>query len=185
MKQLRYAKLSIQAFILIIASMLAYVAFIGGYSALLILEDEDNIDLEANFVGDIMVNPSLFEIEIDFTIDNKGYSDLEDITIEIELLMVYQRDTNNDGIGEPVEVTIFDDDESFDAIKAGKEETRSFKIKYEDITNVNWNDILLNAEPAYDILFTAETIVISATYSYSLLSFKVELEDTDLGTYFF
>ena len=185
MKQLTYAKLGIQAFILIIASMLAYVAFIGGYSALLILEDEDSIDLDVNFSGDIMINPSLFEIEMDFTIDNKGYSDLEDFTIEMELLMIYHTDTNNDGVGEPVEVTFFDDDKTFDAIKAGEEEKRSFKIEYEDITNVNWNDILLNAEPVYDIIFIAETIVISAKYSYSLLSFKVELEDTDLGTYLF
>jgi len=185
MKHSTLAKLSIQALILLIASMLSYVAFIGGYSALIILEEEDNIDLEAKFAGDIMVDPGLFEIEIDFTINNEGYSDLEDLTIEMELLMVYNTDANNDGIPEEVEVTIFDDDKSFDAIKAGEEDTKSIKIEYEDLTDVNWNDILLNAEPAYDILFIAESIVISAKYSYGLLSFKVELEDTELGTYFF
>ena len=185
MKHSTLAKLSIQALILLIASMLSYVAFIGGYSALIILEEEDNIDLEAKFAGDIMVDPGLFEIEIDFTINNEGYSDLDDLTIEMELLMIYYTDINNDGLREPVEVTIFDDDKSFDAIKAGEEETRSIKIEYNDIDDVNWNDILSNALPAYDILFTAESIIISAKYSYGLLSFNVELEDTELGIYFF
>lgn len=177
-----YAKLSIQVFVLLIASMLCYVAFVGGYSALIILEDEDNIDLNAKFAGDIMNDPSSFELEIDFTINNKGYTDLENPTIEMELLMIYH---NNDKSGKAVEVSIFDDNKSFDSIKAGEEKTMTINIEYKDISDVNWGEILSNADPKYDIVFTAEHIIISAKYSYSLLSFSVELEDVELGKYYF
>ncbi len=179
------ANLSIQVFLLILASTLSYVSFMGGYSGLLILNEEKNIDLDLGFTGDLVANPTTFEIQIEFEVNNRGYFDLEDLNIELELIMVYHKlglDINGDGKADPISQSIFDDDKSFKTIEAGEEKENVISITYLDMLNINWADIQLNADPTGDLYFIAENVEISAKYCLGLLSFKFEIEEIELGT---
>jgi len=91
MRTSRLFRLIIRVFLLLLASSMSLVSFLGGYSALLILGDEDNIDLDINFEGDPFLDPNNFEIDIEFEINNLGYFDLEDLEIELRLYLIYGR----------------------------------------------------------------------------------------------
>ena len=58
MRYSRLVRLIARLFLLILASTMSLVSFLGGYSALLILSDEDNIDLDVTFEGDLTAEPS-------------------------------------------------------------------------------------------------------------------------------
>ena len=185
MRYSRIARIIMRFFLLILASTMSFISFLGGYSALLILSDEDNIDLDVGFEGDIFVDPTQFAIEIEFTVYNEGYFDLEDLKIEMALELIYYNKTgghNNDPY--PIGIMIYDDDKSFKTIPAGVEKKNKITIDYEDlIGTVDWYEIIANADYTKEVAFQAEDIEISARYSLGLIKFEVEIEELDLGDY--
>ncbi len=163
---------------------MSLVSFLGGYSALLILGDEDNIDLDIDFEGDPVLNATDFEINIEFEIYNKGYFDLEDLKIEMRLNIVYDY-VNYTGDGRNVtrNIKIYEDEESFSTIEAGHKEKKSITIEPDDLLKFNFTEILPHIDQTRDppIEFVAGEIVITAKYSLGLISFKVKIEDYSLG----
>lgn len=186
MRTSRLFRLIIRSFLLLLASSMSLVSFLGGYSALLILSDEDNIDLDIDIEGDPFNNTNDFEIKIEFEINNLGYFDLEDLKIELKLYMIYDW-INKTGDGRNVTwaVELYDDDKSFKTIKSGSTKKNSIKIGPEDLLGVNFTEIMLNADQTRDpvIEFEADEVKISAKYSLGLISFKVKIEDYDLGDF--
>ena len=186
MRTSRAFRLIIRLFLLLLASSMSLVSFLGGYSALLILGDEDNIDLDIDFEGGIL-DPD-FEIQIEFEINNLGYFDLEDLNIEMKLYLVYDwvnltAGPQGDGRNITKYVKIYEDDKSFRTIKAGETKKNSITIELEDLEKVNLTELVLYSDKTRDpwIEFKAEEIVIKAKYSLGLISFKVKIEDYKLG----
>ncbi len=186
MRTSRLFRLIIRSFLLLLASSMSLVSFLGGYSALLILGDEDNIDLDIDIEGDPFNNTEDFEIKIEFEINNLGYFDLEDLKIELKLYMIYDWiNKTGDGRNVTTAVKLYDDDKSFKTIKSGTTKKNSIKIGPEDLLGVNFTEIMLNADQTRDpvIEFEADEVKISAKYSLGLISFKVKIEDYDLGDF--
>jgi hypothetical protein len=167
---------------------MSLVSFLGGYSALLILGNEDNIDLDIDFEGDPFTDPLNFEIDIEFEIYNMGYFDLEDLNIEMKLYLVYDwvnltAGPQGDGRNITRYVKIYEDDKSFKTIKAGEKKKNSITIDTEDLLKINLTEILIYSDKTRDpvIEFEADEIIIKAKYSLGLISFKVKIEDYELG----
>ena len=186
MRTSRAFRLIIRLFLLLLASSMSLVSFLGGYSALLILGDEDNIDLDIDFEGGIL-DPD-FEIQIEFEINNLGYFDLEDLNIEMKLYLVYDwvnltAGPQGDGRNITKYVKIYEDDKSFRTIEAGETKKNSITIELEDLEKVDLTELVLYSDKTRDpwIEFKAEEIVIKAKYSLGLISFKVKIEDYKLG----
>ena len=180
MRTSRIFRLIIRFFLLLLASSMSLVSFLGGYSALLILGDEDNIDLDIEFDEDIL-DPD-FEIKIEFEINNQGYFDLEDLNIELLLYLKYDYvNYTGDGRNVTISVKLYEDDKSFKTIEAGEKKKAS--ITFEPDPKINFTQIAKNADQTRDPVFEfeAEEIVITAKYSLGLISFKVKIEDYDLG----
>ena len=74
MRYSRIVRLILRFFLLILASTMSLVSFLGGYSAFLILSDEDNIDVDFSYEGDLFdpTDPN-FEFKIEVNFNNKGY----------------------------------------------------------------------------------------------------------------
>ena len=190
MRTARLVRLIARLFLLILASTMSLISFLGGYSALLILGDEDNIDLDVDFSTGGLLDPppalfdaSEFEIKVDFKIYNEGYFDLEDLRIEMELWMIYHEDVGGDGYAEPIPVKIYQGDKSFSTIEAGKEKENHIKIDYFDLISIDWLHIINNADRDQNIYFEAYNIEISAKYSLGLIAFRVEIDKMELEDY--
>lgn len=184
MRTSRIIRLIIRFFLLLLASSMSLVSFLGGYSALLILGNEDNINLDIDFEGDPLLDPTNFEIDIEFEINNMGYFDLEDLNIEMRLYLVYDwANKTGDGRNITQEIKIYDDDKSFRTIEAGQKKKYSITIEPDDLLKVNFTEIALYSDKFRDpvIEFKAAEIIIKAKYSLGLLSFKVVIEDYTLG----
>ena len=188
MRTSRAIRLIMRFFLLLLASSMSLVSFLGGYSALLILGNEDNIDLDIDFEGDPFTDPLNFEIDIEFEIYNMGYFDLEDLNIEMKLYLVYDwvnltAGPQGDGRNITRYVKIYEDDKSFKTIEAGEKKKNSITIDTEDLLKINLTEIKDNADRTRDpvIEFEADEIIIKAKYSLGLISFKVEIEDYKLG----
>ena len=184
MRTSRAIRLVIRFFLLLLASSMSLVSFLGGYSALLILGNEDNIDLDIDFEGDPFTDPLNFEIDIEFEIYNMGYFDLEDLNIEMKLYLVYDWvNKTGDGTNVTQFVKIYEDDKSFKTIEAGEKKKNSITIDTEDLLKINLTEIAIFADRTKDpvIEFEADEIIIKAKYSLGLISFKVKIEDYKLG----
>ena len=165
---------------------MSLVSFLGEYSALLILGDEKNIDLNINMNGSMFdTNDTTFEIEIEFEFNNKGYFDLEDLKIELEIAMRYDYiNYTIPGRNDTLEVKIFEGDKSFKTVENGEKLDGSISIVREDLelTAAQIIDIAKNIDTTRDPMtsFVATNVKVSGKYSLGLISFNVEIEDFEL-----
>jgi hypothetical protein len=167
---------------------MSFVSFLGGYSAAMIFTDEDNIDIDLDYEnGNIFaLDPSNFSITIEFTFNNRGYFDLEDLEVELELKVIYEWfNKTGDGTNVTSSVTIFDGDKTFKTINAGEIKKNKINIEYDDLEPYNYTDIALRVNLLRDPIFEfeAEELTVSAKYSLGLLSFKATIEDFNLGDF--
>lgn len=182
MRYSRIVRLIMRLFLLVLASTMSFISFLGGYSALLILSHPENIDLDVSFEGDLLTDPENFKVEVEFEINNQGYFDLEDLDIEFELEALFYLNKSGTGF-EPEGIPIYEADKSFSTIEAGHKEKNKITIEYEDLLNVNWSYILPIIDLSRVIKFTANDVEISAKYTLGLISFKVEIDEIKLGDY--
>jgi hypothetical protein len=164
---------------------MSLVSFLGGYSAALILTNEENIDIDVSYDGNPFDgDPTDFEIDIEFEINNQGYFDLEDLEVELKLLLIYDwANKSGDDLNVTTEVKLYEGDKSFATVPAGEKKKFKLGIDYDDLEPINFSVILKQMDkfrdPVFD--FEAEELEISAKYSLGLISFKAEIEDMDLG----
>lgn len=186
MRAERLFRLIIRIFLLILASSMSLVSFLGGYSAAMILTNEENIDIDVDYEGNPFLDYDNFEIEIKFEINNLGYFDLEDLEVELELNLVYDwKNKTGNEVNVTTEVKLYEGEKSFATIPAGERKKFKISIDYEDIelTAIDFYNIKQNADLTRDPIFSfeAEELVISAKYSLGLISFEAHIEDMDLG----
>jgi len=165
---------------------MSLVSFLGGYSAALILTNEDNIDIDVDYEGNPFLDITTFEIDIEFEINNLGYFDLEDLKVELELNFVFDwKNKTGNGINVRTEVKIFEGEKSFATIPAGERKKFRVNINFEDLEPVNFSIFDENADKTRDPVFEfeAEELKISAKYSLGLISFEAHIEDMDLGKF--
>ena len=187
MRPERIFRIIVRIFFFILASSMSLVSFLGGYSAALILTNEENIQIDVDYEGNPLdLDPTDFEIDIEFEINNLGYFDLEDLEIELKLNLVYDwKNKTGNGINVTTEVTLYEGEKSFATIPAGERKKFKISIDFEDLelNAIEFYIIYLNIDrtrdPVFD--FIAEELKISAKYSLGLISFEAEIEDMDLG----
>ena len=186
MRSERIFRLVVRIFLFILASSMSLVSFLGGYSAAMILTNEKNIDIDYDYKGDLSDPASVFEIDVEFTINNLGYFDLEDLKIELKLNIRFDW-VNKTVLGknDTTDVRIFEGEKSFRTTPAGEKKTYKINIEEEDFEAVNFTDLFIHADKYRDpiIDFVAKELIISAKYTSGLISFKVEIEDFKLGGY--
>lgn len=182
MRAERLFRLIVRLFLLILASSMSLVSFLGGYSAAMILTNEENIDIDVDYEGDPFdLDPTDFVINIEFEINNVGYFDLEDLKVEVTLSLRY------DKIGilsnETEEQKLYEGDKKFRTVEAGEKRKFKIKIEYDDLESINFTDLFTQMDLTRDPVFTfeADKLEISAKYSLGLISFKAEIENLDLG----
>ncbi len=185
MRTSRIFRLGIRIFLMILASTMSLVSFLGGYSAVLILTNEDNIDVDVSVGGNLFNASDPFKLDVNFEINNQGYFDLEDLEVELELKMEYV--LKNTTIGGPnltTSVLLYEGDKDFGTIESGELFKGHISIEVDDLaTAIDFTDILNKMDRTKRPDFVASELIISAKYSLGLISFKVKIEDFDLGDY--
>ncbi|TFG26441.1 MAG: hypothetical protein EU532_09805 [Promethearchaeota archaeon] len=184
MRPERIFRLVIRIFLFVLASSMSLVSFLGGYSAAMILTNEDNIDVDVDYEGNPFVDLNTFEIDIEFTINNLGYFDLEDLEIELKLDIKYDYVNKTVlGVNDTTTVRLYEGEKSFRTTPAGEKKTFKINIEADDLESVNFTEIALNADPFRDPIFDfeADELIISAKYTSGLISFKAEIEDFEIG----
>lgn len=179
MRYSRIARLIMRFFLLMLASTMSIVSFLGGYSAVLILSDEDNIDLDYDMRGNFFdVNDTTFKFEVDFKFKNVGYFDLEDLEIELELYARYYQL----GVSDRKEVLVYETEEDLGTVENGQTLRDAIKIERGDI-KANVTDIFINLDISKDpwLEFIARDIVIKGKYSLNLIEFKIEIKKYKVG----
>ncbi|TFG24783.1 MAG: hypothetical protein EU529_03080 [Promethearchaeota archaeon] len=167
--------------LLILASTMSLVSFLGGYSAVLILSDEDNIDFDYSYKGRILdVNDTTLEFRVEFKFKNVGYFDLEDLELELEVYVRYYHEDYLPGKSVRREIKAYEGEEDFGDCESGLTLRDNFKIVRSDVL-CNVTDIRYNYdknppdnEPIVEII--ARDIIITGKYSLSLIEFRVEIE---------
>ena len=184
MRTARLIRSIVRLLLLILASTMSLVSFLGGYSALLILSDEDNIDFDYSYEGKILdvndtTGPLMFKVEFKFK--NVGYFDLEDLELELEVYVRYYHE-NYTTLGKSVrrEIKAYEGENDFGDCESGQTLRDNFKIERRDVIG-NVTDILYNIDknPPGDepvLEFIARDIIITGKYSLNLIKFRVEID---------
>lgn len=188
MRPERIFRLMVRIFLFILASSMSLVSFLGGYSAALILTNEENIDIDVDYEGNPFLNLNTFEIDIEFEINNLGYFDLEDLEVDLKLDLVFDWiNKTGDGKNVTTALRLYEGEKKFATIPAGEEKKFKISIDIEDLklTAIDFLNISkiadLTRTPVFD--FEADRLKISAKYSLGLISFKAEIKNMKLGSF--
>lgn len=184
MRPERIFRLVVRIFLFILASSMSLVSFLGGYSAAMILTNEKNIDIDVEYEGNPFDPASTFQIDIEFTINNLGYFDLEDLEIELKLDIRFDWVNKTvAGKNDTIDITIFKGEKSFRTTPAGEDKTHKINIKEDDLEVVNFTEIFINADKYRDPIFdfVANELIIRAKYTSGLISFEANIEDFKIG----
>jgi len=158
---------------------MSVVSFLGAMSAILILSNPDNIDVNGeNLEGEFdITKPDELNLTLPFTIKNVGFFDIEDLTIRIVLHMEYSHiNYSTPGVNETVTETIFDKTQSFDNIKSGDSLDDSFEGASKHFISENIPDPLNELDRTQPVKFYVD-ISLSMKYSLGLLTLAVNIID--------
>ncbi|MFO8017936.1 MAG: hypothetical protein R6U96_04830 [Promethearchaeia archaeon] len=166
---------------------MSIVSFLGGYSAVMILSEEENIqvpehgeeiefsfpDLGENFTDEA----ENISIILPFRITNAGFFNLDDLSVEMIIDLQYEDKTDNN---KTKRLKIFEKPINFGSIEAGKTYQDDFLADENDFDIVKLNDTIPKINEDGPLDFLAD-ISLSAKYSLKLLSFRVTLTDVEIG----
>ena len=181
MRASRLFRLIARLLLLILASTMSLVSFLGGYSAVLILSDEDNIDFDYSYKGLILdINDTTLEFRVEFKFKNVGYFDLEDLELELEVYVRYYHEDYLPGKSVRREIKAYEGEEDFGDCESGQTLRDNFKIQRSDILcdikdiRNNYDENPPGNEPIVEII--AKDIIITGKYSLNLIKFRVEID---------
>ncbi|MBD3254293.1 MAG: hypothetical protein GF383_04330 [Candidatus Lokiarchaeota archaeon] len=192
MRYSRIVRLVIRIILLVLTSTMSFVSFMGGYSAFLILSNEDNIEFDPDDFEDNIVytlsqpSPNFDNLSIKqpFKFRNAGYFDLEDLEIEISINLIYSHiNYTTPGVNTTREVEIFEKDKDFGTVIRGETLDDDLEGDYEDFVISNFPNItqidIFSFTPYYEA-----DVKIKAKYSLGLLEIEVEIEDLEVELLF-
>jgi len=192
MRPSRVFRWIIRILILVLTLSVTAVSFLGGYSAIMILSNQDNIGIDtdnADFNLDYNVTTGVIDninFTLPFNITNAGFFDLEDLKLELQIGLQYYH-VNLTGTGENISQTvkIFDKISSFPTIKKGKTLYDNFTGVYSDfapflgsLPNIVYID--LTRVPIFNFY---ANFTISLTYSLGLHSITLGINNVTVGEY--
>ena len=189
MRYSRIARIIMRFFLLILASTMSIVSFLGGYSALVILSDEDNIDLDYDYDGNFFdEDDTSLRFKIDFKFRNVGYFDLEDLEIEFKVIVRYYHvNYTTPGVSDRRDILVYEAEEDFGDVESGLTLRDNIKIE-RNVVIGNVTDIYKNVdlnppgdEPIAE--FIAKDIIITGKYSLSLIEFRVEIDSYSIKSF--
>ncbi|MGQ4875117.1 MAG: hypothetical protein ACP6IY_13710 [Promethearchaeia archaeon] len=185
MRPSRIFRTIVRLFLLVLTLSMSVVSFLGGYSAILILSDSDNIaipDGNINYYLNVTdPDTSKLFLDLPYKVRNAGYFDLDDLSIEVKVYYTFH-DTNKTN-NATTTLLLAEKKQTFDTIKAGETDKGNFSMKYEDFTNleeVQNRSVYMDTTKSPMVIYTAD-IIISAKYSLRLLSFTVTLKNITIG----
>ena len=187
MRPSRVFRWIVRLFLLVLTLSMTIVSTLGALSAVLILEDPNNIQvpsgpIESNF--DITDLSSMY-LRVPFNITNAGYYDLTNLNIEFQISMVYDHvNLTLPGVNTTTSVLIFEKSISFPTIIHGTTYNGLFNAASGDgflpsnfpnaTTEIDWTKTPYVAE------FYAN-FSLSASYSLDLISFSVNAFNYSVG----
>ena len=122
----RVFRIIFRIFILLLTLSITVVAFLGGLSAVMILQETDNIgidtdDAEFNLDYDLLTGFHGGNFTLPFNITNAGYFDLENLEFSLSISLNYSHiDYPVPGSNETRNVIVFDKSENFGNIPKGQ-----------------------------------------------------------------
>ncbi|MFX0041300.1 MAG: hypothetical protein ACFE8L_00170 [Candidatus Hodarchaeota archaeon] len=192
MRPSRVFRWIIRILILVLTLSVTAVSLLGGYSAILILSDQDNIGIDtdnADFNLDYnettgVVNDINFTLP--FNITNAGFFDLEDLTLGLQIGLEYWHvNLTGPGINDTQTVKIFEKSTSYPTIKKGSTLYGNYTGVYSDFVPYLGNlpdiaDIDLFKVPIFRFF---ANFTISLTYSLGLHSITLGVNNITIGEY--
>ncbi|MBD3198231.1 MAG: hypothetical protein GF317_24490 [Candidatus Lokiarchaeota archaeon] len=166
MRAARVFRWAVRIFVLFLTLTMSIVSFLGGLSAVNILTNPSNVQIDTSSVV-FEYEPTAPEdtnLSVPFYINNVGYFDLNGLTIGIDITMIYNT---------TVERRIFNKTNQFPDIPAGRDLSDSFDAFNGDGFNLPEAQ---NIAPSPTPIFAAN-ISLFARYSLDLLSFNVRIEN--------
>ncbi|MFX1568271.1 MAG: hypothetical protein ACFFCV_07875 [Promethearchaeota archaeon] len=190
MRPARIVRLIFRIFILFLTISVTVVAFLGGFSAFIILASPKNIGVDPNKVElNIDMNNATYVIDnINFTLPfnftNAGYFDLENLDLNVDLAINYSHiDYPSPGINQTRKVLILSKSQTFGIVKKGTTGYFNLTGLFSDFnignfpnftTEVNW----FRGPPA--ILFYAN-LTVNLDYTLGLHSITIGILDLLVG----
>jgi len=192
MRPSRVFRWIIRIFILVLTLSVTAVSFLGGFSAIMILSNQDNIGIDtdnADFNLDYNETTGVINninFTLPFNITNAGFFDLEDLKLGFQIGLEYAH-VNLTGTGENISQTvkIFDKISSFPTIKKGKTLYGNYTGVYSDFAPFLGSlpdiaDIDLTRVPIFNFY---ANFTISLTYSLGLHSITLGINNVTVGLY--
>jgi len=192
MRPSRVFRWIIRILILVLTLSVTAVSFLGGFSAIMILSNQDNIGIDtdnADFNLDYNETTGVINninFTLPFNITNAGFFDLEDLKLGFQIGLEYAH-VNLTGTGENISQTvkIFDKISSFPTIKKGKTLYGNYTGVYSDFAPFLGSlpdiaDIDLTRVPIFNFY---ANFTISLTYSLGLHSITLGINNVTVGLY--
>lgn len=185
MRPSRVFRFIIRFLLILLTTSMSLVSFLGGYSAVLILSDDQNIkvpdgEIEFEFPAlgpNFTDNTENISVVIPFQIKNAGFFSLEDLSINMIIDLLYEDKTDEN---KTKTVQIFEKSSSFDTIESGETYKGEYTADENNflIDQLNSTISKINVNGTLDFL---ADISLSAKYSLKLLSFRVTIYDIKIG----
>jgi len=192
MRASRVFRLIFRIFILILTLSVTLVSVLGGLSAVLILSNPNNVQIDtenAEFILDI--NTTSGEInDLDFTLPfnftNAGYFDLEKLKLTLKIAINYsQIDYPSPGLNETRKAIIFEKTKFFGRIPKGKTGEYIFLGDFSDFIIENFPDLTTEVDlysgPPFFSFYANFTI--SLDYSIGLHTLRFGVNNMPVGEY--
>jgi len=183
----RVFRIIFRIFILLLTLSITVVAFLGGWSAVLILQDTDNIGLgidDAEFNLDYdLAGFHGGNFTLPFNITNAGYFDLENLEFSVSISLNYSHiDYPVPGSNETRNVIVFEKSENFGTIPKGQTGFFNFTANTSDFLPANFPDPLdvnlLRGPPVFEFY---ANITISLDYSLGMHQIALSIINLLIG----
>lgn len=174
MRASRFFRLIFRILLYVCTISLTIVTLLGGLSAITIVSNPDNVGIPD---GDIElyidpITPANNNITVPFNFTNDGYFTLNNLYIHVRLNMTYDHvNLTTPGVNETTTRTIFDGEQTFDSVSPNAilDDVQLVGVAA-DFSLPSISDIDFSVLPTFTI-----DIILSASYSLDLISFRVEL----------
>ena len=173
MRPSRVFRLIFRIFIALLTLSVTMVSILGGYSAIMILSEKNNVQIDFdNIEFNYEIAPPDANFSLPFKVNNTGYFDIEDLEIDLDIYLNY---SSISLLNETRAIKIFNDTQNLGDIPKGKigdfifvGDNNSFSYPFWIVPDINW----LRAPHVFEFY---ANITVSLDYSLGLHSLAITL----------